>query len=108
MCPKSLKNYRDEEKALAYRNRQRRENYRKCVGRPEVSGTEWSTEDELLVLEHSVSDRELSKQIGRSVRAIQKKRYLLKKRMAIKDEQQRLEEDKRAGNILLKDDGKDQ
>lgn len=79
MAPKCLKHYADEEKARAYRNKHRKENYDKCNGLSEVNGTKWSELDETRVLEHSVSDRDLSKDIGRSVRAIQQKRFKLKK-----------------------------
>lgn len=79
MSPKRLKSYNDKEKAIAYRNRQRKINYDRGAGSKLVSGTKWTKEDEHKVLEHSISDRELSMQIGRSVRAIQQKRLKLKK-----------------------------
>lgn len=79
MAPKCLKNYIDEEKARKYRNHQRKLNYDRGSGSHEVSGAKWSKQDEDQVLEHSISDRELSKLIGRSVRAIQQKRCKLKK-----------------------------
>lgn len=79
MCPKRLKSYADKEKALACRNRNRKSNYDKAPGDPLVSHSRWTQQEEDMVAIHEISDRELSKKIGRSVRAIQGKRTRLKK-----------------------------
>lgn len=79
--PKCLKYYADSEKARAYRNRQRKRNYDKCPGDPRVSKSPWTDDEVKLVLDHTMTDREISKKIGRSVTAIQMKRCKTLKRM---------------------------
>lgn len=77
--PKHLKDYKDKEKARITRNRQRQKNYGKTSfiykGR-----RRWTEYEDTLVLEHSITDFELSQQIIRSVKAIQIRRCKLKKR----------------------------
>ena len=75
--PNFIKNYRDKEKCRKTRNRQRQRNYAKTAIYPPK---EWAEEDDALVLEHKMSDRELSKLIEHSVQAIQVHRSRLKKR----------------------------
>lgn len=78
---KRLKQYKDSDKAKAYRYRHRKKNYEKGAGDPKVSGVCWTKQEEILALEHKMTDRELSKKIGRSVRAIQAKRYKMKRKL---------------------------
>ena len=42
-------------------------------------GEPWKSSEEAAVLDHELTDRELSAKLGRSVSSIQKKRHLLKK-----------------------------
>lgn len=77
--PKTLGDYADSDKARAYRNRQRAINYARCPGDPGVSGSRWNEDEKRMVLEHAMSDREISERIGRSVRSIQKMRYRLRR-----------------------------
>lgn len=74
--PKCCKQYKNKEKMRINRNKQRARNYDKAGTYPPRSWTIVETE---LVLEHPMTDRELSKQIERSVRAIQVCRARLKK-----------------------------
>lgn len=77
--PKYIKNYKDKQKARATRNRERRKYYQKLdfgVNRKEIY-----TEDEKdLIKAHTMPDREIAKQLGRSVLAIQVYRSRLMKR----------------------------
>jgi len=52
--------------------------YRKRTGSDRYIPREWSPEDDKLILEHKIPDRELSEQIQRSVTAIQVRRCRLK------------------------------
>lgn len=79
--PKSLKLYKNKELRQQYRNRQRRRNYEKS-NKFAVNGyNPYSSEECQLILEHNITDFELSKQLGRSMRAIQGKRFKLKKEL---------------------------
>lgn len=60
------------------RNKQRRRNYARSAN---YSPNEWTHEKDSMVLEHSISDRELSKIIHHSVQAIQVRRCRLKKEL---------------------------
>ncbi len=81
--PNFVKIYREkgmsEQEIKSLKNKYRRENYKK--GRNNYLPSEWTEHDEFSVLEKKVSDRELSKQIGHSVEAIQIKRCRLNKRL---------------------------
>ena len=71
--PKFIKWYADKgraDKARRLRNEQRKRNYALTA---KYAPREWT------LLEHSISDRELSEQIHRSVQAIQIRRSRLKK-----------------------------
>ena len=76
---KSLRHYKDAEKARAYRNRHKAANYAKSPGDPHVSGSRWLPWEDRAVLAHSVPDAELSRRIGRSKGAIHVRRVKLKK-----------------------------
>jgi hypothetical protein len=76
--PKMCKLYKDKDKLLITRNKQRKLNYR--IGRKYQTHRDAYTEDELLLLEsHYTSDRDLAKRLGRSVAGIQIKRCRVKK-----------------------------
>jgi len=76
--PNFLKQYKDKDKARRARNRQRKRNYdQTAIYEPR----EWTASEDSLVLEHSMSDRELSKLIKRGTRAIQVRRCRLKKEL---------------------------
>ncbi len=71
------KNYRDMEK---YRKACRRQNQRyygktSFLYQPRL----WTAEEDTLVMEHDITDHELSEKISRSVRAIQHRRHRLRK-----------------------------
>lgn len=69
--------YKDKSKARATHRSQNLRYYRKTqiyTGRPK-----WTPEEDKLVLEHSITDTELSNTIHRSVSAIQNRRSKLKK-----------------------------
>lgn len=70
--------YVDMEKFLKTRNAQRQRYYNKtAIYKPSC----WTIEQDEMVLEHKLSDTELSVKIGHSVRAIQIRRYRLRKAM---------------------------
>lgn len=48
----------------------RKNNFNKCLY--------YNKQEDLMILEHNISDRELSKKIGRSVQAIQTRRWRIK------------------------------
>lgn len=72
--PKSLKSMKDRRKALKLRNTQRKKNYAKSRKNATFSGRNWNIRDIEIILNSPLSDREISKMIGRSVQAIQIKR----------------------------------
>lgn len=76
--PKSLKLYRNVDKATKYRNSQRRSNYAKGRIYADSRKKRYSDEELEMVLNHSIVDIELAKMIGRSVQSIQIKRSRLK------------------------------
>ena len=79
--PKMKNRYKDPKKFLKTRNAQRQRYYSKtAVYEPSY----WTPEQDQLVLEHAITDTELSAKIGHSVSAIQNRRCKLKK--AIKEE----------------------
>lgn len=75
--PKSTKYYKDLDKLKEYRNKQRTLNYRK--GWVDSHRREWTLEENTKVLTSDKTDRELSKEIERSVAAIQSQRSKLKR-----------------------------
>lgn len=79
--PKSLKLYKNKELRQQYRNRQRRRNYEKSDKFAVNGYRAYSKEECQLILDHSITDFELSKQLGRSMRAIQGKRLKLKREL---------------------------
>lgn len=73
--PKSLKNYKDKEKAHLYRNRSRKTYYKKTqTGKRRC----WTTEEMEMILDKKYSDMELADILERSVQSIQIKRSRLK------------------------------
>ena len=60
------------------RNKQRRRNYARSAN---YIPSEWTAKEDALVIEHSISDRELSVLIHHSVQAIQVRRCRLKKEL---------------------------
>ncbi len=69
------KDYRDMTRYQETARKQRRRYYQKTQIYPK---TDWTLEQEELVLKHDRTDHELSQQIGHSVKAIQVKRSRLK------------------------------
>lgn len=73
-------------KTSLYKNREKfrevtkkyKRRYRARTGANRYGRKSWTIEDDRRVLEHNISDRELSKEILRSVGAIQHRRYRLK------------------------------
>lgn len=74
--PKSLKFYVDQVKALEYRNHQRKQNYKQTQ---KYSRRCWTEEEINMIITSTVTDRELSEILHRSVQSIQIKRSRLKK-----------------------------
>ena len=70
--------YADLEKFRKKRNRDKIKYYKKTAGIYE--SREWTQCEEEKVLKHDIPDSELSKQIRRSVGAIQKRRSKLRKK----------------------------
>lgn len=77
--PKGLSKFKNREAMLAYRNKQRKTNYDKSKANAKRKYIPWTEYEYKLILEHKITDFELSKQIGRSVQAIQEQRTRLKK-----------------------------
>ena len=74
--PNRKKDYKDMDKFSKTRRAQKNRYYSKtAVYEPSC----WTAEQDALVLEHSISDSELSALIGHSVNAIQVRRSRLKK-----------------------------
>lgn len=76
--PNRRKRYKDMEKFRKTRNAQRKRYYDKTSIYPP---SRWTAEQDEKVLEHSITDSELSKIIGHSVRAIQHRRSRLKRQL---------------------------
>lgn len=72
--------YKDMKKYKATRKRQLRR-WRKRTGSGKYPPRPWTPAEEAAVMEKSMPDRELSKQIKRSVLAIQKRRHILNNRV---------------------------
>lgn len=77
--PKTLKYFRDKEKARIYRNNQRKRNYDQTI-KALNRFQRWTDEEKELIIKSEKTDRELHLIIGRSTRAIQSMRCLIKKR----------------------------
>ena len=77
--PIHLKLYKDREKARILRNKQRKRNYAKGRINATNSKSRYTEKELLLILDHDITDAELSKLLGRSVESIQIKRARLKK-----------------------------
>ena len=75
--PSFVKRMKDKDKCRMIRNKQRQKNYAQTNIYPPKGA--WAGWEEELVLEHSMTDRQLSKLLERSVQAIQLKRSRLKK-----------------------------
>lgn len=75
---RSLKLYKDKDKALKARNRWRKNNYTKGRKYSTSKGKRYTIEEVKLVLDHSIPDIELAKLLKRSVQSIQTKRSELK------------------------------
>lgn len=76
--PKSLKSFADTDKARAYRNRQRKINYDRDGSDRRHGNKQWLRFEIDMILERKLTDREVARIIGRSVRAIQVKRCKLR------------------------------
>ena len=77
---KCLSQYRDVEKARAYRRRCKRNNYYAKRAIYENYHRPYTTKECKMVLEHKLSDRELAKELKRSIPAIQGLRHRLNNR----------------------------
>ena len=75
--PKNKMHYKDEEKYKKVRNAQRKRYYRKTANKYPIRP--WTAYEDRKVLEHSITDTELSALIERSVATIQTRRCRLKK-----------------------------
>lgn len=90
--PKCLKKYKDAEKMHNYKNRHRKASYAKGREYTINGKCQWTVEDMDKVLKHDKPDRELAKEIGRSVQAIQIMRSRIKaQEKDERDEQQRMD-----------------
>lgn len=76
--PKAIKRYNNLEKRRLYRNIQRKRNYNKTAYAKNHRKPFTDYED-TLILDHAITDIELSNLIGRSVQSIQFRRCRLKK-----------------------------
>ena len=70
------KDYANLEKFRKTRNDQRRRYYKRTQ---KYEARLWTKEEDMAVLDHTITDTELSKKIRRSVGTIQTRRYYLKK-----------------------------
>jgi hypothetical protein len=71
--------YKDKDKWLKTSNSQKRRYY----SRTQCGRSPWTFRQDMMVLEHSMTDTELSAVIGHSVKAIQERRHRLKKDSAV-------------------------
>ncbi|WP_304393427.1 hypothetical protein [uncultured Clostridium sp.] len=80
--PKTLKEYKDKEKAKAYRKRNRDRYYNKNIGDLSRSGEPWQKWEDYLIINSKgdVIDRDIAKLLHRSLRAIQSHRSKLIRR----------------------------
>jgi len=77
--PKRLKDYRDEDKARAYKNRHRAANYEKGDFNYN-KGERYTEEERDMILSHLIPDRVLARLLGRSVRLMHARRCIWKAR----------------------------
>lgn len=73
--PKHLKWYKNKVKKNTYRNIQRKRNYDSQGWDNFSSKSVYTTEELKRVMEHSIPDRQLAKELGRSIRSIQIARW---------------------------------
>lgn len=78
--------YRDLNKYYTTRREQVRR-YRKRTGTGLYPARSWTKEDDRRVLEHSIPDRQLGKEIKRSVSAISARRSKLKRKLRENEKQ---------------------
>jgi len=65
------KDYKDKDKLLITRNKQRKKYYKQTQGnKPRL----WTNEEIKLILESEITDKELASQLNRSIQSIQLKR----------------------------------
>lgn len=76
--PKCIKHFKDKDKARRYRQRGNKHYYRREFNYFNEH-QQWTIQEMELVEKHETTDRELSHKIGRSIAAIQKCRYDLKR-----------------------------
>lgn len=76
--PNKYKTYKNKELARIKRNEQRKKNYNQTRDSAYSAKQRWSNEEITLITSSTLSDREISKKIGRSVQAIQIKRNRIK------------------------------
>jgi hypothetical protein len=79
--PSSLKKFTNTKKALLYRNKQRKINYDLGNFSSNSSLKKWTFDDEKQILTSKESDRTIAKDLSTSVRAIQMKRFKLKRKI---------------------------
>lgn len=70
--------YKDKDKLREYINKQRKLNY--DIGRQGCYPHSWTFEEDEFIITSELTDREIAKQIHHSVNAIQKRRWVLKKK----------------------------
>ena len=75
---KTKKYYRDMDKYKEYARRQKA-SYRHRTGAGVYEPRAWTQEEDRRVINHDVPDRILSEEIGRSVGAVQKRRWELRR-----------------------------
>jgi hypothetical protein len=78
--PKCLKSYKDKKKAIAYNNRNRKNNYlRGNFILDKTKRPRYKKEEDYIVIHSNLTDREIAKSLCRSVISIQIRRWRLKK-----------------------------
>lgn len=77
--PSFVKKYKDIDKLRRTRNKQRKRYYNKTIN-AKNQWERWTDEHLQMVLEHKLTDTEISKKIGRSVSAIQQIRWVHKRK----------------------------
>ena len=74
---KCKKDYADLEKYKRYK-KEYQKRYRKKTNAGKYPKREWTFKEDMMVLEHSMTDRELAEKLQRSIGAIQSRRHNLK------------------------------
>ena len=77
---KSLKFFKDKEKARQYRNNQKRKNYNKG-NIIKVKGRKYTKEEDYELLHSTLNDRTLAQELNRSVLSIQTRRSKIKNKI---------------------------